>query len=146
MAFSNRKKQYKAINGVDLLFVMKLNPEIALQRRPDDNPDELRMRSGQIWNNDWIAPYAFEINTGENNPEEVQKILLKIVWENLNKPFKRTEIIGLNGTGKSTLLKNIERNSPNLQKNIDIRNYPTLVFKSFLFNTIPTINIYFKTR
>ena len=140
------KKQYKAINGVDLLFVMKLNPEIALQRRPDDNPDELRMRSGQIWNNDWIAPYAFEINTGENNPEEVQKILLKIVWENLNKPFKRTEIIGLNGTGKSTLLKNIERNSPNLQKNIDIRNYPTLVFKSFLFNTIPTINIYFKTR
>ena len=140
------KKQYKSINGVDLLFVMKLNPEIALQRRPDDNPDELRMRSGQIWNNDWIAPYAFEINTGENNPEEVQKILLKIVWENLNKPFKRTEIIGLNGTGKSTLLKKFTENSPNVTKNIPIKKHPFLILKTLFIHSIPALLLYAKSK
>ena len=98
------KEIYKTIKGVDMLFVMKLNPEIALQRRPEDDPDELRIRSGQIWNNDWVAPYGFEINTGENNPKEVQEILLKEVWKHFNKSFIKAEIIGVNGTGKIDII------------------------------------------
>jgi thymidylate kinase len=140
------KRQYQNIKGVDLLFLMKLDPEIAIKRRPNDDPDELMIRSGQIWNNEWRAPYAFEINTGENNLEEVQKIVLKEVWKNFNKPFVRTEVIGLNGTGKTTLLKKLERTLPNIQKNINIKKYPAIVFKSLLINIIGCINIYIKTR
>lgn len=140
------KKQYESIKGVDMLFVMKLNPEIALERRPEDDPDELRIRSGQIWDNDWVAPFAHEINTGENNAEQVQNILLKKVWENFNTPFIRTEIIGTNGTGKSTLFKNIEQKSPNILRSMPIKNYPFSIFRGLLFSFLPAIIIYIKTK
>ena len=140
------KKIYSAIKGVDMLFVMKLNPEIALQRRPEDDPDELRNRSGQIWNNDWVAPFAHEINTGENNPEQVQNILLKKVWENFNTPFIRTEIIGFNGTGKSTLFKKIEQKMPNVWKSIPVKDYPFLIIQVLFFGFFRGTKIYFKTR
>ena len=40
------KKQYQDIKGVDQLFVLKVDPEIAIKRRlSDDNQDELRFRS-----------------------------------------------------------------------------------------------------
>jgi thymidylate kinase/cytidylate kinase len=140
------KKVYAPIKGVDMLFVMKLNPEIALKRRPEDDADELRIRSGQIWNNDWIAPYGFEINTGENNPVEVQKILLKEVWGNFNKPFVRTEVIGLNGTGKSSLLEEVSKKIPNTQKNINIKKFPWLIVNMFFISIFPIIKVYVKTK
>lgn len=140
------KKQYLDIKGVDQLFVLKVDPEIAIKRRPNDNQDELRIRSGQVWNNEWSAPYAHEINTGENNPDEVQRILLNKVWENLNKPFIRTELVGLNGTGKTSLLKELEISIPNTQKNIIITKYPALIFKSFFNNLFGCARIYAKTR
>jgi thymidylate kinase/energy-coupling factor transporter ATP-binding protein EcfA2 len=140
------KNQYVSIKKVDMLFIMKLNPEIALQRRPEDDPDELRIRSGQIWNNDWVAPFAHEINTGENNPEQVQNILLKKVWENFNTPFIRAEIIGLNGTGKSTLFKKIEQKMPNVLKSIPVKDYPFLIIQGLFFGFLRGTKIYFKTR
>ena len=140
------KKQYESIKGVDMLFVMKLNPEIALQRRPEDDPDELRIRSGQIWNNDWVAPFAHEINTGENNPEQVQNILLEKVWENFNTSFIRAEIIGLNGTGKSTLYKKIELKIPNVLKSMPVKDYPFLIIQGLFFGFLPATKIYFKTK
>jgi thymidylate kinase len=140
------KKQYHDIKGVDQLYVLKVDPEIAIKRRPNDNPDELRIRSGQIWKNEWYAPYAHEINTGVNNPDEVQRVLLKKVWENLNKKFVRTEIVGLNGTGKTSLLQELERSTPNTQKNIIITKYPALMFKSFSNNLFGCARVYAKTR
>ena len=140
------KKQYKSINGVDLLFVMKLNPEIALQRRPNDNPDELRMRSGQIWNNNWIAPYAIEIDTGKNNPEEVQEIVLNKVWDNFNNPLLRTELLGLNGSGKSSLFKNIQGNFPNVLKNMPVKSFPLLTLKNLFIYSIPALIFFIKTQ
>ncbi|MEE9409161.1 MAG: hypothetical protein V3V28_13925 [Polaribacter sp.] len=140
------KKQYQSIKGVDMLFVMKLDPEIALQRRPEDDPDELRIRSGQIWNNNWVAPFAYEINTGENNQEQVQNILLKKVWKNLNTPFIRAEIIGVNGTGKSTLFKKIEQKNPNVIKSMPVKDYPFLIIKGLFFSFSPAFKMYFKTK
>ena len=140
------KKQYGSIKGVDMLFVMKLNPEIALQRRPNDDPDELRIRSGQIWNNDWVAPFAHEINTGENNPEQVQNILLKKVWKNFNTPFIRAEIIGLNGTGKTTLLKKIKKKYPNTCSNFPVKEYKVLMLQAILSSFIFGITVLLKTK
>ena len=140
------QKLYKSIKGVDMLFVMKLNPEIALQRRPNDDPDELRIRSGQIWNNDWVAPFAYEINTGENSPEHVQNILLKKIWKNLNTTFNCIEIIGLNGTGKSTLLKKIKKENPNTYSHIPVREYKMLMLKAILSNFIFGFTVFLKTK
>jgi thymidylate kinase len=140
------KKQYKSIKGVDMLFVMKLNPEIALQRRPEDDQDELRIRSGQIWNNNWVAKFAHEIDTGENNPEDVQNILLKKVWKNFNKPFVRGEILGLNGTGKSTLFEKIESKIPNVLRTMPVKRHPFLIIKGVVFYSFSALRIWLKTK
>ncbi len=139
-------KQYQTIKGVDMLFVMKLKPEIALQRRPEDNPEELLIRSGQIWDNLWVAPYANEINTGENNPEEVQNILLEKVWGDFNKSFIRLEVLGLNGTGKSTLFSEINKKIPNIAQNIDTKKYFFFSVLNILKFFIPSFRVYFLTR
>jgi|GEM_PF-1036825 len=137
---------YKKFKGIDELFVLKLNPEIALQRRPEDNAEELRMRSGEIWEDKWDAPYALAVNTGENNPEQVQKIFADKIWKSLSKPYKRIEIIGLNGTGKSTLCSNIRKYYPNLYEKINVKEHPAELFRSLLLNFFPATRVYFKTR
>lgn len=140
------KKQYAKIKGIDLLVVLKLNPEIALQRRPEDNPDELRIRSGQIWENDWSYPFALTINTETTGIKDVQKILLEKVWPIFNTPFARTEIVGLNGTGKSTLINLLENQLSNVKKNILIKDYPLLMLWCSLKYATKSLSIFLKCK
>jgi thymidylate kinase len=74
------KDMHKMIEGVDELIVLKLNPTIALERRPEDDPDELLIRSGQIWDKDFShIEHSHVINT-ENSFDFVEKRILNIVW------------------------------------------------------------------
>ena len=140
------KLQYRNIKGLDLLFILKLNPKIALKRRPNDNPDELMIRSGQIWNSEYSALYATEIDTGDNSQEEVQQILLEEIWKNFNQPFIRTEVVGLCGTGKTSLHNELKLNIPNIQKCMDVKKYPILVLKSLVINIFNCVLIYMQKR
>lgn len=140
------KKQYEYISGVDKLFVLKLNPELALKRRPYDNPEELRIRSGQIWEKSWSQKYITTIDTNDNNINQVQKIVLTNIWDNINKPFIKTEIIGLNGTGKTSLFNQLKKSIPNIEKNIIIWNYPKLIIKSLFVNSFYCFKIILKTK
>lgn len=134
------------IKGVDKLFVLKLDPHIALKRRPEDDPDELLIRSGQIWDDKWHAPYGIIINTELNNPEEVQKIVLFNIWNDLKEPFLRTEFIGLSGTGKSTLVKSIVEKIPNTVKRIPIERFPFLVGKNLIIGGPRALYIVYKLK
>ncbi|CAM3966133.1 hypothetical protein FLAN108750_02040 [Flavobacterium antarcticum] len=140
------QRQYKNIKGIDLLVVLKLNPEIALKRRPEDNPDELRIRSGQIWERNWDFEYAITINTEHSNVQEVQEILSAAVWDNLNASFLRTELIGLNGTGKSTLLLKIKETYSNVITVIPIRQYPKVIIFCLFRYSLRAIAVYMKTK
>ena len=77
------KKCYEEIKDVDSLFILKLNPEIALQRRPEDEPNLLRLRSGEIWNGNWDDENMVIIDTGENNEHKVLTIIGQNIWKNL---------------------------------------------------------------
>jgi thymidylate kinase len=143
---SYEKSIYNKIAGVDLLFVLKLDPEVALQRRPEDDADELRIRSGQIWNNNWHAPYAIEINTGENTFEQVETSILKNVGQTLHEKYIFTEIIGLPGAGKSTLLKLIKETVPNTSTTIPFKSYPLLTLLGVFKSTLVSIKIFLKTE
>ncbi|HUH52337.1 MAG TPA: deoxynucleoside kinase [Flavobacterium sp.] len=124
------RSKYKAIKGVDLLFVMKLNPEIALKRRPEDNPDMLRIRSGQVWENSWDASYQIITDTGELDFEQVERRILENVWRNLIKPYKKIELIGISGVGKSTLVKYLTNNYGNLKIVFSLNDHLGLAIKS----------------
>lgn len=140
------EKLYQQIHGVDALFVLKLNPEIALKRRPEDDPDELRIRSGQIWNNDWHAPYGVEIDTNENSREEVLSKVLSGAWAKLSRPYLRVEIVGLNGCGKSTLIRGLAESHPNFLSVVSLKGHYTLAFKNALLHFFVLASILVKTR
>ena len=137
---------YAKIRGVDALFVLKLDPVIALKRRPEDDPDELLIRSGQIWNNDWHAPYGIEINTNENSREEVLSIVLEGLLERLSRPYLRVELVGLNGCGKSTLISALPKSYPNFASVLPARKHSILIFKNILLYGPALFRVYRRTR
>lgn len=135
------KRFYSEIKGIDFLFVLKLDPEIALKRRPEDDPDELRIRSGQVWNNKWEAPSCKEINTDENDSQQVQQIVLAKIWDNLRKSFIKTEFIGLNGTGKTTVLRALIKENSNVHISIPVKKYPFRVLKNGLTHSFKLLGM-----
>jgi len=72
------------INKVDKLIVLKLNPEIALRRRPEDDAEELLIRSGQIWEKDFSNIDNSHVINTENTFHYVEEEILKIVWNSIN--------------------------------------------------------------
>lgn len=78
------KNMYSTIRGVDELIVLKLDPKIALERRPEDDPDELLIRSGQIWEKDFSNVKNAHVLNTENTFEYIEEEILKIVWKSLN--------------------------------------------------------------
>ncbi len=137
---------YKKITGVDLLFVLKLDPEIALKRRCEDEPNELRVRSGQIWNNDWYAPFAVEINTGINSFEEVEKKILKNVGNLLATPFIRAEVLGIAGSGKSTTITALAKQLPNLSNTMPFYEFPLRSFIGVIKGFDTSMKLFFSTK
>lgn len=78
------KNMHSMIENVDELIVLKLNPNIALVRRPEDDPDELLVRSGQIWNKDFSRMSNAHVIITENSFDYVESEILKIIWMAMN--------------------------------------------------------------
>jgi len=76
---------YSKISPVDLLIVLRLNPKIAIERRPNDDVDALINRSGQIWNKDFSEyDNAVIIDTAEEE-SLVQSLIVSKIWSNISK-------------------------------------------------------------
>jgi thymidylate kinase len=136
------EKYYESINNVDQIFVLKLNPLLAIKRRPEDNEEELLIRSGQVWDKEWENSYTKEIDTEKNNVSEVLKIVSETLWGNLSKPYIRAEIIGLNGTGKSTLVSMVENEMPNVCRFINPKDYKLLSLYILLKHSFSSIRVF----
>lgn len=73
---------YQQILLPDLLIVMKVDPEIAVQRRADEDADWIRNRSLEIWELDWQDTPVHIIDSGQPMPEMLAD-LKSLVWANL---------------------------------------------------------------
>lgn len=120
---SIEQRQYAKFVGVDCLIVLKLDPEIALLRRPEDDPEELRTRSGEVWNDAWDAPYAKVIDTGAMGVPEVRCQVLAEAWQAVCRRRFMVEIIGLSGAGKSTVVRQLVRRLPNTRTKVLYRQH-----------------------
>ncbi len=94
---------YSNFNGVDRVIALKLNPKIALKRRPKDNREELLIRSGQIWEYDFSKIDNTTVIDTENSFKYVEEEILKSIWDSIYSKPRVIELAGLAGTGKSTL-------------------------------------------
>jgi thymidylate kinase len=131
---------------VDTLIVLKLDPKIALARRPEDDATELLLRSGEIWNDAWRAPYAHVIDTGMKSLEAVRREVLDIAWTCISRPFARLEMVGLNGTGKSTLANSLRERVPNMRTSLPYWKYPWVSFRGAFLGAPTALRAYWKTR
>ncbi|MGR3793246.1 hypothetical protein [Vannielia sp. SX4] len=118
------QRLYRKTVSADLLVVLRLDPEVACRRRPDDDRATLMARSGEVWRAEWSAANMLMLDTGETRPEEVQARVFRRAWEEIARPFLRVEVLGLTGAGKSTLTRGLAREFGNSATGLPYRRHP----------------------
>ncbi|HJW91848.1 MAG TPA: hypothetical protein VJ436_14530, partial [Anaerolineales bacterium] len=73
---------YRRIVSPEVLIVLRLNPEIAVQRKPEDEAALVRERSTEIWELDWEHTDAHIID-GNKSKTEVLTELKTLIWSEL---------------------------------------------------------------
>ena len=76
------KSYYQQIRLPDLLIVLKVDPEIAVQRKVEETATSVRARSSEVWGLDWKKLSAFEVDA-QRSKEEALSQVKSIVWEHL---------------------------------------------------------------
>ena len=78
-----RERRYRSlIADPDILLVLRLEPELAVARKPDEDPTFVRARSEEVWRAEWDGTGAVVIDAGRSRGE-VQRALRIAVWERL---------------------------------------------------------------
>jgi thymidylate kinase len=76
------KKYYNHIRSPELMIVLRVNPEIAVMRKTDEESVYVRKRSTEIWELDWGQTNAHVIDAGRSK-HEVLAELKSIIWSKL---------------------------------------------------------------
>jgi len=70
---------YEQIKSPDLLIVLKVEPEIAIQRKRDESEVAVRARSTEIWELGWMKKSAFVIDASLKREDVVSQVKA-LVW------------------------------------------------------------------
>jgi thymidylate kinase len=75
-------KFYEQISMPDLLVVLRVAPDISIQRKPDESSDSVRSRAEEIWNMDWSKTPAHLVEASRVKTD-VLSDLMSLIWSNL---------------------------------------------------------------
>jgi thymidylate kinase len=70
---------YARILPPDCLIVLRLDPELAVRRKPEEPADYVRTRGRVVWDTDWSATEARVVDAGRTLPEVLRQ-LKSIIW------------------------------------------------------------------
>jgi thymidylate kinase len=73
---------YEQIVPPEAMILLRLDPEIAVERKTDEDPNSVRERSTEIWNLDWRHLDTHIIDASKSKKEVLERIKY-IVWSNL---------------------------------------------------------------
>ncbi len=76
------KSYYQKFGSPDLQIVMRVNPEIAVQRKTDELSTSVRERSSEIWKIDWQNT-DIKIMDASKPKSEILTDLKSLIWSNL---------------------------------------------------------------
>jgi thymidylate kinase len=75
-------RYYQRIILPDLLIVLRVDPEICVQRKTDETSASVRTRSQEIWNLNWCGTPAHVIDASRSKPQVLSDVM-SLVWSNL---------------------------------------------------------------
>ena len=75
-------KHYRKIMHPDLMLILRLDPEIAVQRKTDEEEDHVRTRSQEIWETDWSRTRARLVDARQS-PGGVLAELRAQIWQQI---------------------------------------------------------------
>ena len=76
------QRYHRSIAPPELLVVLRIDPEIAVQRKTEEPPDSVRARGAEVWNIDWRDSRAHVVDASQ--PEDaVARELKALVWSTL---------------------------------------------------------------
>jgi thymidylate kinase len=73
---------YRSIGRPDVLIVLRLDPETAIERKTDENPASVRVRSTEIWRKDWSGLGALKVDAAQTR-EDVLREIKNLLWARL---------------------------------------------------------------
>lgn len=73
------QRYYAAIADPDLLIVLRVDPEVAVARKPEEDPDFVRARWEEVWAVDWSQVRASVVDAGQPQAD-VHAALKALVW------------------------------------------------------------------
>jgi len=76
------QRYHRSIAPPELLVVLRVDPEVAVQRKTSESPDSVRTRGAEIWNIDWRDSRTHVINAGQSE-DAVARELKALVWSAL---------------------------------------------------------------
>ena len=76
------RRYYDRISPPDLLLVLRVDPDRAVERRPDEPESFVRPRSEEIWRTDWRGTSAVVIDSGRPMDEMLAEVR-SAVWSRL---------------------------------------------------------------
>ena len=76
------ERNYRQIAEPDLLFVLRVEPEVAVERKTKESAHHVRTRSRELWEQDWAGTRAHVLDAGRPAPEVLAQ-LQTIIWRHL---------------------------------------------------------------
>jgi thymidylate kinase len=76
------RRFYQRMPSPDVLIVLRLDPEVAVRRRTDEEPAFVRRRSAEVWTAEWSATDAIVIDAGRS-ADEVASDARSALWSRL---------------------------------------------------------------
>jgi thymidylate kinase len=76
------RRCYAEILRPEVLIVLRLEPQLAVRRRTDEDPEFVRIRSTEVWDADWENTGAYVIDASQPQPVVLEEIKA-LVWSRL---------------------------------------------------------------
>jgi thymidylate kinase len=76
------KTYHRSILPPELLIVLRVDPDIAVERKTTESPESVRRRGAEVWNVDWRVVGAHVVDASQSK-EAVERELKALVWSAL---------------------------------------------------------------
>ena len=112
------------------IIVLRVHPQVSINRKPEERPDFIRPRLLEVWNADWKAVSNSHVIDAAQPLENVLAEVRNIVWNRLPGWVPHIEIAGHAGAGKTTLFNELIRGGAFASGRVWPVNHPLRVLKN----------------